>query len=172
LIFFLVLFILSYCIVHCIIPKKLAKGRAKGGAKREGGKAAGEEEVTLVGTEAAVVAETALPRTLVEVVALDPDDGRPTKGAAANAIAAVLPADNQHVIGQADGTQVHVGMDPCLGEEAKERYRKNEILLSGVDPRLLLGVVGAHNLCSMMNGSSIDSMTPKRVRMTWRKHWR
>jgi hypothetical protein len=46
---------------------------------------------------------------------------RSAEGAAAYVIAAVLLANNQHVIGQVDGTQVHVGEDPCLGEEAKER---------------------------------------------------
>jgi hypothetical protein len=132
-----------------IMPKKVAKGGAKGGTKREGEKAAGKEVVPVVGTAAAVVVETALPGTLEEVVAPDTGDSRSTKGVAANAIAAALSANNQHVIGQVDGTQVHVGMDPRLGEEAKERYRKNEMRLSGVDPRLLLGVVDAPSLCSM-----------------------
>ncbi len=96
------------------------------------------------------MSETALPGTLEEVVTSDRGDGRSVKGAAANAIALVLTADKQHVIGQVDETQVHVGVYPHLGEEAKERYRKNEMRLLGMDPRLLLGVLNLYNLCSMM----------------------
>jgi hypothetical protein len=101
--------------------KLLAKGGAKGGAKKAGGKAAGEEVVPVIGTEAAVVAE-ALLRTLEkvvapveEVVASDTGISRSAEGAAA------LSADNQYDIGQVDGTQVQVGMDPHWGEAAKER---------------------------------------------------
>jgi hypothetical protein len=73
------------------------------------------------------VAEKALPGTLEEAVAPDTHISGSPKGATANDIAAAaLPASNQHVVGQVDSTQVHVGMDSCWGEEAKERYRRNK----------------------------------------------
>ncbi len=56
-----------------IMAKKVAKGGAKDGAKRTGGKAAGKEVVPVLGTKATVVAKTALPGTVEEVVA--PDTG-------------------------------------------------------------------------------------------------
>jgi hypothetical protein len=90
-------------------------------------------------------AAAALPGTLEEVVAPDMGISGSAKGAAA------LPANNQHVIGQVDNTQVQVGMDPCWSEAANERYRKNEMRLSGVDSRLLYGVAAyVDNLCKMM----------------------
>jgi hypothetical protein len=48
------------------MAKKVAKGRAKGGTKRAGGKAAGEEVVPVIGTEATAAA---LPGTLKVVFA-------------------------------------------------------------------------------------------------------
>jgi hypothetical protein len=107
------------------MAKKVAKGVAKGGAKRAGGNAAGEEEVPVIGMEATAAA---FPRTLEEVVApvrevIAPDThiSGSAKGAAARTIAAALPANNKRVIGQVDGTQVQVGVDPSWSEAAKER---------------------------------------------------
>jgi hypothetical protein len=41
------------------------------------------------------------------------------KGVAAGTIAAVVPTVNQHVVGQDDGSQVQVGMDPCWGRQLR-----------------------------------------------------
>jgi hypothetical protein len=118
---FLLYFILSYSSSNRIMAKKVAQGGAKGGSKRAGGKAAGIEVVPVLGTKATAVAEAALPGTKEEVVAPDTRISGSAKGAAASTIAAALPANNKRVIGQVDGTQVQVGVDPSWSEAAKER---------------------------------------------------
>jgi hypothetical protein len=127
LLLFSLYFILSYSSSNRIMAKKVAKGGAKGGSKRAGGKAAGIEVVPVLGTKATAVAEAALPGTKEEVVAPDTRISGSAKGAAASMVAAALSANNQHVVGQVDGTQVQVAVDPCWGEAAKERYRKNRM---------------------------------------------
>jgi hypothetical protein len=107
-----------------------------------------KEVLPVVDMEAARVANTAAQGE-VAAGAPAPNEGRPAEGAAAHARAAALPAGNQHVVGQVDGTHIDVDVDPSLVEEAKERCRGNKVRLLGVDPCLLLGEVDVHNLGSM-----------------------
>jgi hypothetical protein len=68
------------------------------------------------------------------------------KGVAAGAVTANSPVHNQPVVVIPD----QVGVDPSWSAAAKERYKRNESRLAGVNPRILKGVVDAHNLCKMM----------------------
>ncbi len=66
-----------------------------------------------------------MPWTTEEVVAPVEDVAAPDTSISGPAeTAAALPVSNQHVIGQVDGSQDQVGLNPCWGEAAKDGYRK------------------------------------------------
>ncbi len=69
-----------------------------------------------------------------EVTAADCRISRSAKGVAAGTLAAMSTVDNQPDVDLVDDTQVQVDMDPSWSAAAKERYRRNEARLWGLDP--------------------------------------
>jgi hypothetical protein len=127
------------------MAKTVAQGGRNGGGKKGGG---GE-----VGQEAAAAALDGTPEEgaapVEEVTAADCRIKGSTEGVAAGMLAAKSPVNNKPLVSLVDNTQVEVGVDPSWSEAAKKSYKRNKARLSGVNPRLLHGVLDAHNLCKM-----------------------